>query len=144
MANQRVKTGLIRVDGLVELNRSLKAMGPEFKGELRKTNKIVADFVATDSKGAAIALGSTPAHVAPTIKSTAGALSAGVSLGGPGFEMAAGAEFGSDRFKQFQPWRGAGEDAGYFVYPTIRRNEDRIESEYEEAADRLIKKVGLG
>jgi hypothetical protein len=135
---------MVQVEGLVELNKALKDLGDEFKGEMRRTNKGVADFVATDARAGASAAGSTLAHIAPSIKASAGALSAGVSLGGPAYPMAAGAEFGAGPdLPQFKPWRGNGQGAGYAVYPAIRANADRIESEYGEAADRLIKKAGL-
>jgi predicted phage gp36 major capsid-like protein len=152
----RVKTGVIAVDGLTELNRELRNLGPEFKGELRRTNKSVADFVAEDASAAAFSLGGTAAKVAPSIKSTAGALSAGVAFGGAAHPEAGGAEFGANRnrirqrssgsyvgYRQFKDWRGSGPTAGYFVYPTIRRNADRIETEYGEAVDHLLKKANL-
>src|SRR5512147_1301244 len=31
-----------------------------------------------------------------------------------------GAEFGSKRYKQFLPWRGNDDGAGYFLWPTVR------------------------
>jgi hypothetical protein len=133
----------IRVDGLKELNASLREFGGEFKGEMRKTLKPIADFVAADAKGAASALGSTAAHVAPSIKSSAGAQFAAVSGSDPAF---AGAEFGGrgrPTTQQFQPWRGNGEDAGYFLWPTIRRDAPRIEQEAADGLERLIQKAGL-
>lgn len=140
---QRIKTGLVEVKGMAELNKALKELGPEFKGEMRKANKTVADFVAADAKAAAYTIGGVAAHVAPSIKATAGAQSAGVSFGGPAYPMAGGAEFGSQRFKQFKEWRGNGFDAGYFAYPSIRHDADRIETEYGKAIDDLIRKAGF-
>lgn len=142
MARIRTDDG-IRVEGLVELNNALKEFGDEFKGEMRKTNKVVADIVAKDARAAATSLGSTAAHVAYSIRASAGAQFAGVSLGDP---AAAGAEFGGGRrptTQQFQPWRGNGENAGYFLYPTIRRDADKIETEYKQGLERLLRKTGL-
>lgn len=139
----RVKTGAVKVHGLVELNTSLRRMPGEFQKELRQTNKAVAETVKDDAASAARSLGSVAAHVAPNLKASAGATAAGVSLGGSRYPMAAGAEFGSDTFKQFQPWRGGGSGAGYFLYPTIRRDAAKIETEYERALARLRRKVGL-
>ncbi len=137
----------IVVDGLPELNKALKDFGDEFKGEMRKTNKEVADKVTAGARGAAAALGGVAAHVVPEITSSAGAQFAGVSLRAGG--AAAGAEFGGrgrPRTQQFQPWRGSGPDAGYFLYPTIRRDlqNGRIESDYKQGLERLLRKTGLG
>lgn len=140
----RIQGAGIIVDGLPELNKALREFGDEFKGEMRKTNKAVADVVLKDAKSAAAALGSTAAHVGPDMKATAGALSAGVSLNGP---AAAGAEFGGrgrPTTQQFQPHRGNGDNAGYFLYPTIRRDAGKIEAEYKRGIDKLIRKAGLG
>lgn len=133
----------LRVDGIKELNAALKEFGSDFKGEMRRTLKPIADMVAEDARGAASGLGSTAAHVAPSIKSSAGAQFAGITLGDP---AAAGAEFGGrgrPTTQQFQPWRGNGEDAGYFVWPTIRKDGPRIEAKAAEGLDQLIRKAGL-
>jgi len=133
----------VRVHGLNELNRALREMGPEFQKELKETNRSVAGFVAEDARAAAYSLGGVAAKVAPTVKAAGGTTWAGVSMGGSAYPMAGGAEFGSLAFKQFKPWRGNGSDAGYFLYPAIRQDVDRIESEYSKALDRLLKKNGL-
>lgn len=133
----------VNVDGLPQLVRALKEIDPALVKELRQANLSVAKFVADDARAGALALGSTAAKVAPSVKASAGAGYAGVALGGPGYPMAAGAEFGSYRYKQFQPWRGNGSDAGYFLYPAIRQDADRIETEYKWAADEVIRKAGL-
>ena len=120
---QRIRTGFIQVDGLRELDAALKSLGPELRKELRTTNKAVATLVANDARSAAYSIGGVAAHVAPSIKASAGTQSAGVALGGPAYPMAGGAEFGAgqdrmrDRrtgqyigFRQFQPWRGNSSD----------------------------------
>ena len=132
----------IRVHGLPELQRGLKQV-EGMERELSKTNKSVASMVAKQAQGAAYSLGSTPAHVAPSLKATARATYAAVTLGGGQYEMAAGAEFGSDRYPQFKPWRGTGEGGGYFLWPTIRRDEDRIVTEYEHGIDDLLRRADL-
>jgi hypothetical protein len=133
----------VRVHGLTELNKTLREMGPEFQKELTQTNKSVAGFVADDAKAAAYSLGGVAAKVAPTVKAAGGTTWAGVSFGGSAYPFAGGAEFGSLRYKQFRPWRGNGSDAGYFLYPSIRRDADRITTEYTEALDRLLDRNGL-
>lgn len=152
----RVRTGLIKVDGLSELNRALRDMGPQMQKQLKAASKEIATFVANDARAAAEALGGVAAHVAPSIKPSSGALSAGVALGGPAYPMAGGAEFGAGNnkmrsrrtgeyvgFRQFEPWRGNSTNAGYFLYPSIRRDVDRIETEYTAAVEAVINRLGL-
>lgn len=142
MARQRAD-GAINAVGLPELSRALKAIDKETGTKLRGANKSVATFVADDARAAAQSLGGVAAHVANSVKPAAGAAFAGVAGGGPAHPAFGGAEFGSDKYKQFQPWRGNGEGAGYFVYPTIRRDGPRIETEYRTTIDDLLKEVGL-
>lgn len=142
----KFRTGAVEVTGLRELNKALKELGPEFPKEMRKTNKSVADEVRNDARGKALSLGGVAAKTAPTLKSSSGTNSAGVSLGGTTAPWAAGAEFGGGRrstTRQFKPWRGSGPDAGYFVYPTIRENADDIVDAYNEAIGDLLQRVGL-
>lgn len=45
-----------------------------------------------------------------------------IRYGGKPYNM--GAEFGSYQYHQFERWRGKGDDAGYFLWPAIRRFRD--------------------
>lgn len=133
----------VRVTGLVELNKALKALGPEVQKELKAANFEVGSMVADDAKSIAFGLGGVAAKVAPSIKATKTAAGAAVSFGGAAYPFAAGAEFGSHRYKQFKPWLGNGSDAGYFVYPAIRQDADQIESTYVERIDDIMRKNGM-
>lgn len=139
------KAGVLRVEGLRELNAALRALGPEARQGLKDASKQVAGYVASESTAAAFSLGGVAAKTAPHIKARASVSgSAGVALGGSQAPFAGGAAFGSDRYKQFKPWRGNGPTAGYFLYPQIRQNAERIAGDYMAAIDEVIKKVGLG
>lgn len=143
MARIRASEG-VRVSGLNELNRALRDMGGrEFQKELKEAGKKVADTVADDARGIAYILGGVAAKTAPSIRAAAGFTSAGVSFGGAAYPFAGGAEFGSLRFKQFMPWRGNGDGAGYFIYESIRDNSERIEQEYLAAADDILRRHDL-
>lgn len=140
----RVRSGLVNVEGLRELSRSLDELGPDLKREVRQANKEAATFVADKAGSRARSLGSTAAHAAPSIKASAGYTSAGVGFGGAAHPEAPGAEFGGQRrptTQQFEPWRGNGSRAGYFVYPTIREETEKILEPYEEALDRVARKA---
>jgi hypothetical protein len=78
-----------------------------------------------------------------------------VTGGGANAPYFGGAEFGSQRgqrrtgpsgrrflgHNQFDPWRGNGSSAGYFLYPAIRDNTERIIELYGDEMDRITKKA---
>jgi hypothetical protein len=149
----RVRTGDVQVEGLAELSRVLKSMDSDLARELRLANKSAAGIAADAAQSRALSIGGIAAKTAPTIRASAGVKSASVGFGGASAPWGAGAEFGAARdrqrqrssgtyvgYAQFQPWRGSGRSAGYFVYPSIRANEDRIVEQYEDALGDLIRK----
>lgn len=145
MARQKVGTddGGIRIEGLNEVVARLKALDVGAEVGIRLANKEAATSVAQGAASAASALGGVAAHSAPAIKASAGIKSAGVALGSDAYPMALGAEFGGGRrptTQQFEPWRG---HEGYFLYPTIRRDSERINETYRDALDRVIREAGL-
>lgn len=139
----KIRTGDVQVQGLRELNLALRSIGKEAQAELRGASKDVAETVMSDARALGMSEGGVAAKVAPSIRATAGVKSAGLGFGGAAYPFAAGAEFGSKRFAQFKPWRGAGANAGYFVYPAIRREAPRLEEDYLKAIDELMRKHGL-
>lgn len=143
MGKINAKSQGVNVRGLAELNRTLKQLGPEVQAELKAANVEVGDMVAEDARSIAYDLGGVAAKVAPSIGSTRTQAGAGVSFGGVAYPFAGGAEFGSYRYKQFRPWRGSGEGAGYMVYPAIRQDSDKIANTYMERIDDLMRKYDL-
>lgn len=141
----RVKSSAgVRITGLDEVNKALKALGGrEFQTELREAGKEVATEVADDARSKAYSLGGVAAHVAPSISASAGFTSAGVSFGGAAHPAAMGAEFGGQgrpTTQQFKPHRGT---TGYFVYPAIRDNNEFITNTYLEAVDTILRRHDL-
>ena len=63
---------------------------------------------------------------------------AAVKIGGARFPFALGAEFGSKRFRQFEPWRGAGATAGYFMWPAIREEIPKLIAAYGDAIEKAF------
>lgn len=147
----------VRVQGLNEVNRALRELGGrELQKELKATGLEVAEDVADDATSKALALGGVAAKTAPSIKASARFTGAGVSIGGAAYPFAGGAEFGAGQdkirrrksgtyvgYRQFEPWRGNGSGAGYFVYPAIRDNSDHIAEDYLGAVEQLARKHGL-
>jgi hypothetical protein len=145
-SSTRIKTGgeeAVRVEGLTQLVARLKALETGAEVGVRLANKAAAQLVASGAVSAASSLGGVAAHVAPSIKASAGLKSGSVSFGGGDFPMAAGAEFGGQgrsTTQQFSPWTGT---TGRFVFPTIRRDQAEIDSTYRAALDRIIQEAGL-
>jgi hypothetical protein len=55
-----------------------------------------------------------------------------------------GSEFGSNKFKQFPVWSGreGRGSKGWFIYPTLRRIQPQIVSEWTAAFSRILKEWG--
>lgn len=140
----RIKAGGeegVRVEGLNELILRLKALENGSEVGVRLANKAAASLVASGAASAASSLGGVAGHVAPGIKASAGLKSGSVSLGTD--PAAAGAEFGGQArptTQQFSPWTG---HTGRFLFPTIRRDREEIDSTYRAALDMIIREAGL-
>jgi hypothetical protein len=133
----------VSIQGLSELNRDLRNLSKEAQGELKQANVRASKVVAEDASSAARALGGVAAHVAPSVIGGGGTTWAGVKIGGSAYPMALGAEFGGQgrpTTQQFKPHLGR---TGYFVYPTIRRDNDKITETYVDAIDHLLTKYDL-
>lgn len=64
------------------------------------------------------------------------------SGGGTTRDLWGGTEFGSNKYKQFPIWSGSeGRGSkGWFIYPTLRRIQPYIVSEWNKSFDQIIKK----
>lgn len=143
MARINAKSQGVRVKGLNELSRSLREMEGGFRDELKEANREAAELVARESRSAAYALGGVAAKAAPSLRASAGFNRAGVTLGGNSYPYALGAAFGGrgrPTTQQFQPHLGR---EGYFLYPEIRTNADRITETYENHLQDLVRRSGL-
>jgi hypothetical protein len=136
---------IVTVEGLDEFRKALKQLGPEWTKELGKANKEAGEIVAKGAVAKADSLGGVARHVAPSIKSSAQARQAVVSMGGASFPMALGAEFGAKRYPQFGPFRGnqwEGDGGpGYVLDPTVKEKAAEFESVYLASIDRLAKRA---
>lgn len=136
----------VEVDGLAELNRALREIGPDAQKRLKGANLEVAREVADDAEDIALGLGGVAAKSAPSIRAAARNTAAGVTIGSAAYPFALGAEFGGQRrptTQQFKPWRGNGPQAGYFVYEAVRRDADEIVRLYDEAIAHVLRENGL-
>jgi hypothetical protein len=79
-------------------------------------------------------------------KATIGELNLGFAAqkysgGGTTQKLWGGAEFGSNKFRQFPSWSGKfGKGSrGWFIYPTLRKEQPYILDQWENAFDKIIK-----
>lgn len=138
------------------LRRALRALPKEAQATMRDASSDIAADVAGRAAVRARFVGGVAKHVAPTIKARRDRVPK-VVMGGstrlpdrPGGrsgrgqtvgDVIWGAEFGGGRrpsTRQFSPWRGNGEGAGYFLWPTVRENADETMERYGDA---LVKAV---
>jgi hypothetical protein len=147
-----VKSTTVRMEGL---NRYLRTLPKEAATELRAASQDIAARIASEAAGRARGLHPTAQLVAGTIKArrdrvpiiaeggarklpahSDGRARTGArqSVG----DVVWGAEFGSDRYRQFPPWRGSGKGAGYFMWPTVNDRSEWMLGEWSKALDRAL------
>lgn len=122
----------IGAKGVESLQRDLSAARRDLSRTIDETMADAGQRTAADARGRAQSLGSTAAHVAPSVRADG----ATVGLDGP---AAAGAEFGGrgrPTTQQFQPYNAD----GYFLYPAIReQTEERLDENFGRPIEDMLK-----
>ena len=134
---------------------AFKAMDEQATEEAKKMGFELANYAAQEVKKAAITRTVNPTavrRIADGVRvsktSKVGEFSYGFasqrfSGGGTTKQLWAGFEFGSNRYKQFPtrtPKSSGRGNAGYFIYPTLRRIQPQLVSQWLESFDRILKK----
>jgi len=133
---------------------AFKAMDDEAIDQARKQSNALATYAANEIKAYSIGRifgQSAVSRIVQGVKisksSKIGELSYGFasqrfSGGASTRDLWAGYEFGSNRFKQFPnrtPSKGRG-NAGYFIYPTLRKIQPELVRQWQEAFSDILKK----
>lgn len=133
---------------------AFKAMDDEAIDQARKQSSALATYAANEIKAYSITRTfgqSVVNRIAEGVRisksSKIGEFSYGFasqrfSGGASTRDLWAGYEFGSNRFKQFPrrtPSKGRG-NAGYFIYPTLRKIQPELIRQWQEAFDDILKK----
>jgi len=139
MAGERDVPMDIRVEGVKELRKQLLAMDKQWASRFKDANAKAAEIVVSAARARAPRVGRMAAKAAQTLRVARTQTAAAVRFGGSRAPFALGAEFGAVRgasrstsrgprrgWNQFQPHRGGGMSAGYFLYPAIRENQPEI------------------
>jgi len=155
-------SGAVRVEGLRDFARAIRAADRRFSKDLRLAHKETAEHVVQRAKVEAGRAGPQAARAATTLRSRGESLYSVVVFGSPKVPFAFGANFGAyhDRerntargsrlgWNQFPEWGGnqfTGGANDLFLYRSIRRAslDGSLEREYGQALDRLVQKLATG
>lgn len=133
---------------------AFKAMDDEAVDQARKQSSALATYAANEIKAYSITRQFGQSAVSRIVEgvrisksSKIGELSYGFasqrfSGGATTKDLWAGYEFGSNRYRQFPrrtPSKGRG-NAGYFIYPTLRKIQPELIRQWQEAFSDILKK----
>lgn len=153
MARSVLGDGAVTVEGLKEARLIMKHIDVGFEETLKEQLKKVADNVMGKARDKASSLEPMARKAGESMRTGSNPKGdAWIKLGMGTFvnahrrapttyklsQIALGAEFGSTRYKQFKGWTGNGQDAGRFLYPTIRSERDHTVELVEQALQKLV------
>jgi hypothetical protein len=130
--------------------KALKNMEDGAKEEAKRQSGALAEYAQKQISSTAQGRGKAATRIATGSKvkksSTTGELTYGYasqrfSGGATTRDLWGGHEFGSNRYRQFPVWSGreGRGSKGWFIYPTLRRIQPKIVSEWTAAFDRILK-----
>jgi hypothetical protein len=130
--------------------KALKNMEDGAKEEAKRQSSALAEYAQKQISSTAQGRGKAATRIATGSKvkksSTTGELTYGYasqrfSGGATTRDLWGGNEFGSNRYRQFPVWSGreGRGSKGWFIYPTLRRIQPKIVSEWTAAFDRILK-----
>jgi len=133
-----------------DVRRILKAfrdLPKDASDELRDANQRIADALAAKVAAAATASDAQSALMAQTVQSrrdrvpvvVAGGRQKVGSRRTPAYKILYGSEFGATYWRQFRPHRGA---ASYWLFRTVRENEDDTVTDWAHVAEAIARKWG--
>ena len=137
--------------------KAFKVLGDEAKAEARQQSNALAEFLQGEIRQAGyqrtsgasavqrIVNGSRVTKSSTTGEITYGFSSQRFSGGATTKTLWAGYEFGSSIYKQFPRWSGrqGRGSRGWFIYPTLRKNQNYIVREWSAAFNRILDKWGI-
>lgn len=133
--------------------RSFKAMDEEATQQAKEVTSELAQWVQGKIKDAAssktrnlvdnrVAEGSKVSKSSKIGEISFGYAGQKLSGGGTTQQVWGGAEFGSNKYKQFPVWSGreGRGSRGWFIYPTLRSVQPDIIKKWEEAFSKIVRK----
>lgn len=135
-------TDAVRITGLRDVQRALRQVDRTLPRELRKAGNAAAQVIVDEGKARA----TTPQQrkAAESLRPRSDQRGVRVALGNASrYPFALGAEFGSITYPQFPAFRGSGSGAGYFLWPAIRANRERVAGLFLDGVDTITRQAGL-
>jgi hypothetical protein len=133
--------------------RAFKAMDEEATSQAKEATSALATFVQGKIKERAatgtrnrldnrVADGSVVSKSSKIGEISFGFARQKLSGGGTTQQLWGGAEFGSNRYKQFPVWSGreGRGSRGWFIYPTLRAVQPDIVKQWEQSFDKIVKR----
>lgn len=132
--------------------KAFKAMDEEATDQAKAATSALATFVQGKIKDAArrtnnrldnrVAEGSVVSKSSKIGEISFGFARQKLSGGGTTQQLWGGAEFGSNKYKQFPIWSGreGRGSRGWFIYPTLRGVQPDIVKEWEQSFDQIVKR----
>jgi hypothetical protein len=137
---------------LRSIMRAFKAMDDEAISQAKKASSELADYVKGQIVTAAgrtnhrlddrVAAGARVSKSSKIGEISFGFAGQKLSGGGTTQQLWGGAEFGSNRLKQFPRWSGreGRGSRGWFIYPTLRSAQPEIIRKWEESFSKIVRK----
>jgi hypothetical protein len=133
------------------IKKSFKAMNEEATKQANKASSELAEYVKgkiVDAAGRTnnklddrVAAGAKVSKASKIGEIRFGFAAQKLSGGGTTQQLWGGAEFGSNRLKQFPVWSGreGRGSRGWFIYPTLRSAQPEIVKRWEESFSKIVK-----
>lgn len=111
-------TQRVYVEGLADFRRDLEVLPVVWKEAEKEFSALAAKSIVEGAQAKAQNYSSAKGKLYEKILADIKLKGVAATYGGKPYSK--GAEFGAYRYHQFLPWRGKGNDAGYFFYPAVR------------------------
>ena len=148
MPNEAITYDKAQLRGII---KAFGAMDDQAVAESKKQSGALVEYLQRKIIGASsftqnliddrIAAGSRVSKSSKIGEISFGFASQKFSGGGTTQQLWGGSEFGSNKFKQFPVWSGkeGRGSRGWFIYPTLRKEQPYIIDQWENAFDRIVK-----
>jgi len=117
----------------------LAALGSDVAARQAKLERMLSDETIRRARAWAARIGRQQSRAADTLRPQPRGAGA-VLPASPAWNV--GAEFGSNRYRQFPRWRGSGSGAGYFLFPAL--GEVNMIKQSAELVAKMVREFNAG